>query len=394
MTPMRDLVLIELTDFTTEEKTESGIVLVKSTGIIENFQPDEDLLYENIHKKKWEPKDLANRLVEASKKGKGLIDTRDSNNKLQDDRIKNILLNRNKCSGIIRATGHSCKYYSEGDTVTYKGQTEVGNFEINNKPHVLVKESDILVKREGDKLIPHPDHVLIKITKESRDNIFKRQFTREDGTKGHIFIGVDDDSQKDRKATIYVSAGTVMSAGENVKTVQPGDLACVHYSVDNNDDIIIGYDGPDKLVVVDAVTTYHTDDLIIEANRKGARTQAAYLKGDYENISSLLGVIRDNELIAMEPFVFLNHESNEVAKVTRTGILYTEKQTILEREIIALSETSKEKFRLKKGDAILCHDYDTFSVMIDDKQVSCINDVDIMVNDPMRRELKATLQVL
>lgn len=379
MKPLINAFIIEVVDPIKERMTESGIYIAEG-GHLDNFSEFEESFADTPFKKKFEKSDLTNKLIEASKRKRGLIDTIDSteNKRIYEEKVRRIIDHKKGNYGKIIICGEGCKYFKEGDFVFYRGQTEVFKYNKDDKEYVIVMEKHILSKKENEKYIPHPDFVLVKITKESRESLFTKKIKRDDGSEVSLFITVDEDKIQDRKSEIFVSAGEIVTVGENVKDVFPNDVALLHYLLDNNDDIIIGYDGPDKLIIVDAITTRHEEDNVVYSNRKSNRDQIVWNKGDYDNLSSLIGVVRNNELIPREPFVFLEHKETVVGKVTRSGILYYDKEVVLEREVLAISSESVNEYQVNKGMKVLVNDFDTFSVKIGDQKVSCVNDIDIM----------------
>ena len=58
--------------------------------------------------------------------------------------------------------------------------------------------------------------------------------------------------------------------------------------IDNDEKIIVGYDGDDKIVAVNSVTTRHQETYIEYANRKSPKDQIVWCRGDYNNISKLI----------------------------------------------------------------------------------------------------------
>jgi len=379
MKPLRNTVLIERLEHVSEEMTESGLYIMDGKSL-DNFSEFEEAMSDIVFKKPFQKNDLTSKLIEHSKKKHGIHDIakEEKENKVYDEKVKNIINRDLKNYGRVVESGSDANYYQPGDLIYFRGQSEILSYSKDGKEYVLVAEKNVLAKEMGSKLIPNPDFVLIKITKESRESLFRKRIIRDDGTPALLFITVDENTLNDRKAEIFVSGGQVIEAGANVENVLPDDTAIIHYLVDNNDDIIVGYDGADKLVVVDAITTRHEDDNIVHENRKGNRTQAVWFKGDYDNLSSLIAVVRDSNIHPREPFVLLEHKSNVVGKVTRSGLIYYETEMVIEREVLSVAKESTENYDIVPGMKVLVNDFDVFSVMIDGKKFSCINDVDVL----------------
>lgn len=222
------------------------------------------------------------------------------------------------------------------------------------------------------------DKVFIRITKESRDGVFSKEITRHDGTKVKLYTNVEAGEVDDRRATLFTHTGIVEAVSDNVKGVKVGDTAILDYKVCNLDDRIVSKNKNGTVYWLEAKTTYHDEDLIAYANRRSPRDQMAYAKGDYDNISMLLGVFRDDKILAREPYVFLDHESNTIAKVSAAGIIYSETQSHYQRTVLASSPESQKYYGLHPGDTILVHDYDVFLVKIGGMSFDVVCDADAL----------------
>lgn len=344
--PLHKNVVIKQHDLVREEKTKSGIVLLQSDFNQYQFGDDNQRVTDIISKKK-----------------------------------------QNK--GTILSCGNECGFAQKGDTIIYKKQTEKFLVEDGREDLYMVDEKHVLVKEANGKYVVNDNYVLVKITKQSRDSVFEKKIRKEDGTLVDLCITVPPDKDMDRYAQFFVSTGEVMAVGAAVKNVLAGDLAIIDYLVDNDESIIVGYEGEDKLVAVQAVTIRHEEDNVAYANRNSPKDQIVWCKGDYDLTTKVIGVLRGEELISLDPFVFLTHESNIYARKTHSGIQYEETTRTLEREILAVSQRTFETFGMIKGHVILCHEYDVFNVMIGGKTICVINDADILCLRPSRAGLKA-----
>ncbi len=238
--------------------------------------------------------------------------------------------------------------------------------------------------------------VLVRITKDNRDSIFTKEITRDDGSKVKLFLTVDAKDDEDRKSELFVQTGIIEAVGTGeydedgtfieVGDVRVGDIAIVDYQVCNmKDNIYSKDDNGDVVYWIIATTTIHNKDLIAYANRKktdGKRThisdRAVYKKGDYNDLSMLLGIIRDDKLIPRTPYVFLEHQSITVGKTTKHGIYYEEKNKILKRRILSLSDESANNYSIEEEDNILINNSDVFNVKYYNKTIDVCHDRDIM----------------
>lgn len=216
---------------------------------------------------------------------------------------------------------------------------------------------------------PHPDRVLIKITKGAWDSLFYKDVVRDDGTKVKLFTAIEESEGYDKRYTQNVSVGYVVAAGANVKKVVSGDIAIIDYLTSNDTDNLVGFVNGDRLMSIVAETTYHDKDSL-----PGLDGRKAFVKGDYNIISQLLGVVRNNKVIAFSPYVFLNHKSNLILKVLPNGQISKFKEDMSEREVLAAGD----KLSFKDGNKILLKEEDMFSRDIGGKEVSVMFERDIL----------------
>lgn len=344
--PLRDLVLIERENIVTEEQRPSGLVVFKSNFNLYQWGEDNLQAADIIQKKK-----------------------------------------QNK--GNIVATGNKCTFFKGGDYIIYKKMTEQKYLIYQGKDCVLVSEADVLCKIVDGEMICHPDNLIIKITKEARDSLFSKKIKRDDGSTVELFMYNPTGSDEEGHNEHFVATGEVIGVGENVDNAQIGDVAILSYLLDNDESVIVGYDGDDKLIVASPKTVYAKEEIWIYANRatEEDKKKQSYGQrlcphdiqlqkpGDYETMAPVIGLVRGEEIIACDPYVFLIHESNIVAKVSAAGILYSETQKILERKVLSVPHGNTG---VKHGDTIICDDFDIFDIVLEGKRISCLNDIDII----------------
>lgn len=227
---------------------------------------------------------------------------------------------------------------------------------------------------------PLHDRIFVRITKESRENIYSKEIIRHDGTKVRLWKAMQaTDDIDERQSFLNVQTGIVEAVSDKISWIKKGDMALLNYDVCNSPGRFLRKDGEDSIYFVEANTTYHDDDEVAYQNRRTRRDQIVHVKGDLCELSPLLGILRGDELIANDPYVFFDQISNIVTKVSAAKIMYTEKQKILTRKVIAIGEKSTEKYGIKKGDTVMLDDFDSFSVKLDDDHgIDCINDEDVL----------------
>src|SRR6266496_620283 len=203
MKPLRNTVLIERLEQVSEEMTKSGLYIMDGKSL-DNFSEFEEAMSDIIFKKPFQKNDLTSKLIEHSKKKHGIHDIAQEGNddKVYDEKVKNIINRDQKNYGRVVESSSEATYYQAGDLIYFRGQSEILSYSKEGKDYVLVAEKNVLAKECDGKLIPHPDFVLIKISKESRESLFRKRIIRDDGTPALLFITVDEDTLNDRKAEI------------------------------------------------------------------------------------------------------------------------------------------------------------------------------------------------
>lgn len=334
MRPLRELFVVQREPVAKEEKTSSGLILIKQDTQLAGF----DSLPEVI-----------------------------------DSVVKQAMQH----SGEVKETGPDCGFVKKGKRVIYKKYCEKAHLDDDK---VIVSENDALAIIEDGKIFIGPEYALVKITKESRDSLFSKKIRRDDGTYVDLFLTIPKSKDEDAYSLHAVSSGEVKAVGYNVKNVFQGDIAILDYMLDNDESIIVGYEGSDKLIAVKATSVRHKDTNIAYQTRKSRRDQVVWKKGEFDVLSKLYGVVRGDELISRDPYVFLNHESTLIKKATESGIVYEERHSVYQREILAVCLESERNFDLGKGDKVMIRERDVFECFIIGKTISVIHDEDILLN--------------
>jgi len=224
--------------------------------------------------------------------------------------------------------------------------------------------------KEKISLIPHPDKVLIKITKDEWNELFSIWVTRSDGQRVQLFTDVESEAGHDRRFSQNLSVGNIIAVGSNVKGVLKGDIAIIDYLVTGNDESLVGHHYGNKLIVVPAITTKHDKDSapLIDGRK-------TYKKGDYDLLSPILGVVRMSKLIPFRPYVFLKWEDPTRMFVSPSGLKIERQDHICKREVIGAHPDSG----YKDGDIVMINESILFTRTIDKKEISVVFEEDIMM---------------
>lgn len=292
---------------------------------------------------------------------------------------------KNVCYAQVVYSNASVPFLKKGDRIVMnplKGTRAAMYFE----DYTVITKDQFIAKIEPDgRFVVPPECVMVKIRREDTESLYTKWITRHDGTKVQLFIQPEPDKDSDTRSQTFVSFGEIVQVGEAVKGVEDGDIAILDYTVDNDMDNILYYDeDKNKYIVINAVTTFHEKDEWAYATRKNPRDAKICSKGEMNKISSLLGLVRKDRLIARCPYVFVNHEKSKVERKTVSGILYVEDVFVMKRSILAASEESTRRFGMREGQTVVVEDYDVFDIKLSDgKYIQCILDNDILmgVND-------------
>jgi len=227
------------------------------------------------------------------------------------------------------------------------------------------------------------DKILIRYTQESIDAIFFTTVKKEDGSEARLEINIPAQEIDDRAASIFAESGIVEAVGSNiVPNIQKGDIAIISYELFNDKRKLVSEDDNGKVFIVDPTTTYHAEDNIAYGDQQNPRNQLVWNKGEIDNVSQLLAIIRDGNLSANAPYVFLNYLPEE-QEFNEGGISYTETPEVIERQVLSISELSSKKYGVSNGDKISIRTLDTFPVKFLGKELICCNDEDLLtINEP------------
>lgn len=224
--------------------------------------------------------------------------------------------------------------------------------------------------------------IMVRISKESINALYTKKIYREDGSTVDLFINVPAMDDKDeRQSGLTVQSGIVEMVSDRVTFIKPGDVAILDYTT-FNDRTVIFSDEPngDRLLIIDPTSTYHTEDIVIDANRRTPRPTFYVAEGDIDYGSPLLGFIRNGVLFANAPFVFFAHEDVYRTAVSSAGIIYTEKERMLTRKVLACSQRTVDRFHFDHNDTVMVLESDIFPVKLaDGRKIDCANDSDIIV---------------
>lgn len=226
---------------------------------------------------------------------------------------------------------------------------------------------------------PMQGKIFVRISHKQREDIFKHTFMGANGKETFLFLPDIGESTL-KKRVFYVQTGVVESVGVGCNNITIGDIAILDYTVADDKTRFIYSDDEGDVYWVNAHTTYHDTTMVAFANRKSPKDQIVYTSGDIDELSPLLGLVRNGELIPIQPYVFLEHKDNVFQKSTLVGITYEETQQVFVRKVLCAPQESLVTPKVKNGDNVLVRDFDIFMVTLDGRKLDCIVDTDILAD--------------
>ncbi len=218
--------------------------------------------------------------------------------------------------------------------------------------------------------------VLIKITKQQWETLFVKRIKRDDGTYSQLFINVEAGETDDRRYTLNIQMAEVFAVPDDIDDIRVGDIALIdHLTSNDNENNLLEKNDQYEIRCISTITSIYQEDEVVYANRRSPKPkdQVIARRGDYNEISPLLGIIRGEEIIARFPYVFLHHESNVISKVSASGILYEETEHAYERKILSSGDEFYED-----DETVILRDIDVFPVKIEDRKFDCVFSKDIV----------------
>lgn len=212
-------------------------------------------------------------------------------------------------------------------------------------------------------ITPNPFKVLIKISKASWNSLFSKYIKTKEGKEVELFTDIPEDDGYERRFQQNVSVGKIIGTGSHVLGIEPGDMAIIDYIVTGNNDYTVGFVNEERVISINADTTYHQEDSPPNMNGRNA-----YVIGDYDEISPLYGVVRNKKLIPRDPYVFLVHENPVKLTVSDKGLMLEEVDKICTRKVLGAPAACV----CHEGDTVVIHELDIFERQVEGKVLSVI----------------------
>jgi hypothetical protein len=136
----------------------------------------------------------------------------------------------------------------------------------------------------------------------------------------------------------------------------------------DTEDDTIGWVKGDKIISIIAHTTYHESSSVLINGRR------AWAKGDYDHISRILGLVRGEELIPFDPYVFMEYKSDYIKILSMRGEAMRSNEGVVSRVVIA----APDDCIWKCGDKILLKKDDWFDREVNGRKIAVLFKNDIL----------------
>lgn len=220
-----------------------------------------------------------------------------------------------------------------------------------------------------------PGSVLVKISKDEKRKIFETDFTNAEGETVSFIKALEAGSETDEHFSQSVYIADVIMVGKDVKHIQPGDIVAIDYMADTEEKRECYFDGKDKVVILEAETIYHTDDMIAPASMNSRMDTYTWRKGDVDTQSWIYAIYRNGILVPNIGYILLEHKNLTWEGTTKSGLTYFETEgDIVVRKVIGATEDC----RVKAGDTIAVETFALLERSIEGYNFDVIMSIDLL----------------
>lgn len=227
----------------------------------------------------------------------------------------------------------------------------------------------------------NPNKVLVKISEEIRRLVFEKTIVDIHGQKFFLVTKIKEEEGFDEYFAQGVSVGEVVSVGSNVTNIQVGDTVMLDYIVDVNNSYNVLVEQDYKIVSVNAITKYMKEDLIAPPNRKKSRSTIVHRKGELDEGSLVIAIIRGDVIIPNSPYLLMEYKEenlDEFFEQSGAVVWSRSKSTpIVERKVLFVPENSE----YKPGDILLIEEDAIFSRSFGDSKFDVAYEHEVIASE-------------
>lgn len=153
-----------------------------------------------------------------------------------------------------------------------------------------------------------PDHAIVEILNGDKERMFYKEVMLKSGKSIKLTLDIPIGGNYDGHFSQGVSIARIVALGEGVTGMQPGDEVIVDYTIDTDGAKIISNENGKKLVRAAATNKFYKENsALISATNESKYEAYEHKKGDVEQVATIFGVIKGNEIIPNWPYVFLKY---------------------------------------------------------------------------------------
>lgn len=227
--------------------------------------------------------------------------------------------------------------------------------------------------------------VLVRMSEKERELLTHKEITTASGEKIKLCTRWIDPEDDEARYELALKVGTVIGVSPGVTEIQEGDIALLDYVVDSDISFEVCRDGGDKIVSVPCRTTIHQDSKYVTTYDKKflEKNVAVYKKGDIDQLSLILGVIREDRLIPNDHYVFCEFRASRSEEMIKLESgLYAYKvydDTFLSRKVLFCGDAAE----CCPGEIILATINSNVEITIMDRKfdVIPISDIHAVINE-------------
>lgn len=195
-----------------------------------------------------------------------------------------------------------------------------------------------------------PNRILISITEEDRDKIFKKIITSSAGQEFTLIKDIQAKENTDKFYSQTVNMGYVLEVGPECTQVQVDDIVLFDNLVDTNPAIVLEQTPFRKKIVLQESHTYHTDDYLVPPSAPGKSPKYVWRIGTEDEMSRILAIFRNGEMICPKTLLITDYHDDSKGIKKYPGLIYDEEVNKVATRVVKKSSVDS---KLKTGEGVL-----------------------------------------
>lgn len=239
--------------------------------------------------------------------------------------------------------------------------------------------------------------VLVRLSHESKMKLIEMEIIDNNGQVFKLCLKAPSYEEVD-KYEMSVKIGDVIGVSPGVTGIEVGDIVIIDYTVDADADYQVTHEGKDKIVSVPCQSRLHKKDITVTSyytalppvpgkedeppvlKYTGERNVKVAKKGDVDEMSLVLAVVKKNEIIPSEFYVLCEFKEELSGIVLQPNGMFgynQKEETHIRRKVLFAHPSTG----LKQGDYILAVPESNFETTIFEKKFDVVPIVDVLAID-------------